>query len=378
MSRLAGRARAPLLALLLAATAAPLAGQRSAPAVHPGDAKLYVGTYKNILVIDEATSRVEHEIEVRNGIPATMVLSASGEHFYVLNTLYETIEVIDLATRSTIGQLTLSSGNRKVRIWGYNVDPQERYAVLAVKAYTKRPDRFEVSEPMLLRYDLQQNAVVDTIPWPRGVPSGRTRILFSRDGESLYLFANEVVVLETENFTEVERWPYEDALGADVGRFSYGFPDQPYEEPGYFTGLFRTTDPSQNRALMGVARVNLDEREVEFRALGPSENVTFSLAPGGARAYGIYRNLGNSYFWTFDLQGNRVIPGERFPGWNRMLMMTSSNGKVLYVYNAGNTIDLYEAETQRFIRRIDLDYDILTGLFFVLPANARASTTTSR
>ena len=33
-----------------------------------------------------------------------------------------------------------------------------------------------------------------------------------------------------------------------------------------------------------------------------------------------------------------------------MSLKTSTNGKVLYIYNAGNTIDLYEADTFKFMK----------------------------
>lgn len=366
--------RALLLAaaLALAAAPSPLAGQRGAAAVHPGNAKLYIGTYRNILVIDEATSSVEGEIDLRTGMPRSMVLSADRERFYVLNTLYEHVEVVDIASRTSTRQFTLSSGNRKVRIWGFNVDPAERYAILAVKTYTKLPDRFEVSDPILLRYDLQQGAVTDTIPWPRGAPNERTRFLFSPDGESLYLFGEEIIVLETEGFTEVDRWPYAEALGTGIGRFEFGFPEQTYEEPGYFTGLFTFRHPNQNRRLMGVARVNLAERDVEFFTLGPSESVSFALAPGAERAYGLHQEVGNYQFWTFDLEGRRVERRERFRGRPRMSLLPSSNGRVLYVYNAGNTIDLYEADSYRHLRTLDLGVDTSTGLFVIPPQGGSA------
>jgi hypothetical protein len=46
---------------------------------------------------------------------------------------------------------------------------------------------------------------------------------------------------------------------------------------------------------------------------------------------------------------------------------TSSNVKVLHIYNAGNTIDLYDAETFKFMRTITLDSDVTSDLF-VVPA----------
>jgi hypothetical protein len=49
-----------------------------------------------------------------------------------------------------------------------------------------------------------------------------------------------------------------------------------------------------------------------------------------------------------------------------MSLKTSSNGKLLYIYNAGNTIDLFEAATYKYLRTIDLDGDVTTA-FYVVP-----------
>ena len=37
-----------------------------------------------------------------------------------------------------------------------------------------------------------------------------------------------------------------------------------------------------------------------------------------------------------------------------MSLKTSSNGQVLYIYNAGATIDLYDAATYKFMKAIQL------------------------
>jgi len=50
-----------------------------------------------------------------------------------------------------------------------------------------------------------------------------------------------------------------------------------------------------------------------------------------------------------------------------MGLKVSSNGKVLYIYVAGNTIDLYDAETYQYLRTITLDGD-QTSELFVLPS----------
>jgi hypothetical protein len=53
-----------------------------------------------------------------------------------------------------------------------------------------------------------------------------------------------------------------------------------------------------------------------------------------------------------------------------MELKTSSNGRILYIYEAGNTIDLYDAATYRHLRTIALDADMATDLYVMPPAGS--------
>ena len=116
---------------------------------------------------------------------------------------------------------------------------------------------------------------------------------------------------------------------------------------------------------MGIARVNLADREFDFFTLGPSRGVSFRLAPGGRKGYGLVQQIGNYEFWTFDLEGRRVENRQRFAGRPRMSLEVSSNGELLYIYNAGATIDVYDADTYEFLRTVAYDADMTS--FIMIP-----------
>lgn len=117
---------------------------------------------------------------------------------------------------------------------------------------------------------------------------------------------------------------------------------------------------------MGIARINLAERDIDFYTLGPFERISsFSVAPGRQKAYGLLNQIGHYELWTFDLAGRRLEHRQVIDGRPRMALRPSSNGQILYVYRAGNTIDLYEAATYRYLRTITLDGDMTA--FFVVP-----------
>jgi YVTN family beta-propeller protein len=342
----------------------PLAAQEASG----GSGTIYVGNYANsIYVVDEATLAVRDTIKVSIGIPLGIGLSHDWERFYVLDVRFERVEVIERATGRSLDTFTLSEGNKKVLIVGLNVDPRDRFAVLLTKTSTKHADRFEIGEPTLLRYDLRTHAVTDTIPWPEGKPREFAQILFSPDGRLMYFFSDDVLIYDAETLKQVDRWDLSQALDEGMGRFSFGFPTDIFEEPGFYTGLFRITDPVQNRRLMGVARVDLVRKDVEFYTLGPSEPVSFALAPDRRRAYGLRREVGNYEFWTFDLAGRRVAERARFEGRPRMGLTPSSNGRVLYIHTAGSTIDLYDSATFRHLRTVDLGAD-MTDFVLVPPS----------
>ena len=182
----------------------------------------------------------------------------------------------------------------------------------------------------------------------------------------MYMFGEDILIYDTKDFKEVDKWEISRPIEDGFGRINFGGLDDTNEDPGFFTGLFQVQDPVQHRRIMGVARVNLPQKSVDFYALGPAIGVNFALAPGRKWGYGIHSEVGRYEFWSFDLADRKLDRRQEFQGRPRMSLRVSSNGKVLYIYQAGNTIDLYDAATFKYMRTITLDTDTTTGLY-VLP-----------
>jgi len=356
------------LAVTLATALSGVVSAQAPPDLIGGTGTIYVGAYPNrIFVIDEATEQVVEEITMTlDGPPSALILSEDGTRFYLRDRTYEQIEVIDVAARRSIDTLTLSDGTTKVRIRSFRVAPDHAYIILLTDAATKLVDRFEIAPRTLVQVDLETHEVMREIAWPDDEERISVNMVFSPGGDLLYLFGQEIIVLDTDDFEEVERWQLSQLDEAGLGRFDFGFRVDVNEEPGFFSGVFRVQDPVQNRSLMGIARINLAERDVDFYTLGPAERVSsFSVAPGRQKAYGLLEQIGHNEFWTFDLAGRRLENRQVFDGRPRMRLSPSTNGQILYVYGAGSTIDLYEAATYRYLRTITLDGDMRT--IFVVP-----------
>lgn len=357
------------------------AAQKKAPPerLTGGNGTLYLGVFPDrILVIDEATEKIAGEIKTRSGIPRRMALSEDHSRFYVTNANMQDIEVVDIPSRQVIDSFNLNEGEKKNRIRNLQADPMNRFLITLVKSATKLSDRFEIGAPTLLQYDLKDHKVLRSIPWPKGEEREFANMRFSPDGKLLYFFSEDVLIYDTAEFKQIDKWELSRPLEEGFGRINFNSMDDTHEERGFFTGIFTVQDAVQHRRVMGIARVNLLQKSVDFYTLGPATGVSFSLAPGRKRAYGLHQEIGRYEFWTFDLESRKLHGKTEFQGRPRMALKTSSNGKVLYVYEAGNTIDLYDAATYAYLRTITLDADMTTDLYVMAPAQRGTSTTGQR
>jgi hypothetical protein len=363
---------------LIAAVAIAAAAPAPPPStITPGNGTLYLGAYSgHITAIDEASGSVSTRIPLKNGLPWAMRLSADRSRFYVQSANQERFEIVDLATRQTLDTFTLSEGNRQVRPLAYEVDPKQQYLVMIARTATKQPDRFEISAPEFIQYDLKEHKVVRTVPWTADAEPGyyAVNLRFSPNGKYLYVFAHEILILDATTLQQVDSWNLSLPNESGLNRFDAGSLDEYYDEPGHVNGLFTMKDRVQNRKLLVIGRMDLSAKNLEFFPLGPapeSGDLSFAIAADRKRGFILREEIGEFELWTVDMAAKRVQSKVSFAGRPRMAIRSSSNGQVLYIYEAGNTIDLYAADGFKFLRRIALDADMMYGTFYVVPAGAR-------
>ena len=118
----------------------------------------------------------------------------------------------------------LSEGDKKVRIMSFEADPANRRMVLLSKTTTRHADRFEIGAPTLVLYDLEAHKVLRTIDWPKKEEREFANMLFSPDGKLLYFFSDDVLIYDTTDFKEVDKWelsqPIEPGLPISASLFT--------------------------------------------------------------------------------------------------------------------------------------------------------------
>ena len=86
---------------------------------------------------------------------------------------------------------------------------------------TKLVDRWEIGPPTIQQYDLTTHQFTRTIPWPKGDERENVNMRLGPDGKHLFIFGDEVTVLETD---QLHRGGVVAVRGADRARAR---PDQP-------------------------------------------------------------------------------------------------------------------------------------------------------
>jgi DNA-binding beta-propeller fold protein YncE len=340
-----------------------------------GPALIYLGTWPDkILILDEVKEQVVDEIKLQTGPPLQMVLSQDKKKLFVLTTKMG-LEVVDLATRKVTNHFLLAEGNRRLMFLGGAPDPSGRYIYTTVRVAIKEIDRFKVEKAKFAVIDLEEKKITKTFDFPKEYDQGfgfLASYKVSPDGKLLYVFKEDVLIFDLSNFKQVDKIELSKPLYPGAFPLRIGGDEDPNEEPGFVTSVFNATDPVVRRQIFGIARINLTTKAVDFTPIGPAGPMRgLLLTPDRKTGYTVaFSGQGGTRrteFWVFDVQARKVIKRLEFESRSRFNFAVSGNGKRLYVYGAGPTIEIYDAGTLKLEKTITLEGDAITQMLVLRP-----------
>jgi DNA-binding beta-propeller fold protein YncE len=350
----------------------PVSGQKAG-------GTLYIGTWpRQVLVIDEAAGKVVDQIQLQTGTPQSLTLSYDKKKIYA-TTWNSGVEVIDLATRKVISHFVLNEGERNVRMRGFAPDPTDQLLYATINTAVKKIDRFEIEKPKFAVIDLAQKKISKTFDFPKehDTPFGfMAGYRVSPDGKLLYVFKEDVLIFDLKDFKQVDKIELSKPQHPGSFPIRIGPGDDPNEEPGVVTSVFNTTDPVVRRRIFGIARLDLASRNLDFTPVGPAVTgmTGLRLTPDRKTGYTV-AYLGGSpseptrrtEFWVFDIAARKLTRKHEFESRSRFNFAVSSDGKQLYIYGAGPTIEVYDAETFKLQRVMTFEGDMTTGMLVLRP-----------
>jgi hypothetical protein len=346
---------------------------------------IFAGAYPNlVLVIDEAQGKVTDRIPLTTGLPRSLRLSYDRKSIIVSTNDHNGFEVLDLATHKITSHFVLDDATHRYRINGGAPDPQGKLLYASATEITKQVDRYEIGKPKYTIIDMAQQKIVKTVDEPEeggrggrggggggggGGGRGGGGFEVSPDGKYLYQFGSTITVLNSSDFSVVERI---ELSQPDVENPGLGGLLEAISQPGEHVAVFNYSDPIIHNRVFGLARFDLNTRKFDFTPIGPAPvaMANLQITPDKKMGYTVITNgtLGNKRceFWGIDLGNSKLARIGEVPCRSRYSFGISSDGKKLYMYGAGFEIDVYDAVTFQHEATWDLGND-MTGSMVVLP-----------
>jgi DNA-binding beta-propeller fold protein YncE len=361
----------------------------------------YIGTLDHkLLIIDEDQDAVVGEIQL-GGTPRTVALSADQKQLYIINTRM-TIEIVDLATRKVTGTIDLTDEHTQARVtavarnWfngegaqarfsGIAVDPNGRYLYSTLRMIRKDKNEYHLDAPKFVVIDLNSKAVAKTFDFPKEYDTGfgfRATFKVSPDGKYLYVFDDDIMIMDLSSFTIVDRIPLAKPPypGASPYRLAAG--DDPYDGATSVTSLFVSVDPIVHKGTLGLASLDMTTRKVTYTPIGADlPMIGFMVAPGKRLAYSVMYTgaAGNrtTEWWTWDLQTHRVINRAPLEARTTFSFGISGDGTKLYLYGSGSTLEIFNAQTLKSEKLLFLNKDLTTRIVTLAREPDATTATTS-
>lgn len=336
---------------------------------------MFLGGYPSqLMVIDDATGKVQQEINLATGLPTSMRLSDDKKTLYVTTITTSGIEVVDVATRKVTNSFSLNTPTTRYRFNGGVADPAGRYFYMLGTQIDKGADLYRISKSKIMVVDLQSHEVVRSAELDPDDQkfSYRGNLMMSPDGKTLYIFRDKVLVVNTADLKTVDHIDLAKPDLPGMQDISFGGGLDRYETPGQYVSLFNTEDPYIHNKVFGIARFDLSSRQFAYVPIGPAPASMSGLqvTPDGKDGYTVAVNgdLGSQRceFWHFDLATNTALDKSEFPCRRRFYFSMSGDGKRLFIYGAGFDIAVYDAKTLKPVTDWELTHDItMSGMAIV-------------
>ena len=341
---------------------------------------LFLPAYPNaLLVFDEGQGKVVDRIPLTTGTPRAMRLSQDRKTIYVTTIDHNGLEVIDVATHKVTNHFVLNTATKQFRMRGGAASPDGRLFYTVTKEIDKFPEHYEVGNAKYTVISLAEQKIVKTVDIPREdafaneAGFGRTPFEVSPDGKFLYQFGAKISVFNADDFKLIDRIDLAQPDFPGMERIRFGSDLDLIGQPGRHISIFNSADPIVHNKVFGIARFDLETRQMDFDPIGPAPGgmAGLQVTPDKKFAYTVVTNgvLGNKRceFWAFDLSSDRITQTAEVPCRARFSFGMGSDGKKLYIYGAGFEIEVYDAATLRYERTWDLNTDITPAGFVVLP-----------
>ena len=352
---------------------------------------MYIGTLdRKLLVIDENKEEVVGQIQL-GGIPRSTVLSADRKKLHVFTTQM-LLETVDLETRKVVSSFSLADprsrprmqasapdrlllgGGGNARYSGLAIDPTGRYLYTTMKVAVKDIDQYHVEPPQFVVIDLRDKKIAKSWPFPQDLNQGfgfEATYKVSADGKLLYVFQDDILIFDLSTFKQVDKIPLAQPPYPGMSPYRLAANEDTMDDPNTVTSIFTSVDQVVHKGTLGMASINLNTRKVDYVPIGPLlPMMGFQLSPDRKTGYSVMPKIGiganrETEWWVWDIPTHTVIKKKTFESRPTFRFSVGGDGKRLYLYGAGSSLEIWDAATLDSKKLLFLNKDTTTNLITV-------------
>jgi DNA-binding beta-propeller fold protein YncE len=315
---------------------------------------------RSLLIFDGGRDEIVGEIQTRGRNPRELVSSPDGNWVYTITESRTQVEAVNLRTRTVERVFNLAPPGYRLTIFGMTLSRLGDCLYLHVKPVRELQDEYKLDPPQIWSLDLQTGKTLKVAEVPQGVAA----LVVTGDGR-IVASGRDLYYIDVNQGRIVSTFPLATIHKPDQGPLDMlAFFVQP-ERGRILSVPYYTTDPITGRDMYGIGNLDLETGKVDLVDLGRPPIPLYStvVSPDRKRAYGVLVQL-----VSVDLQDRKLLKVVDV-GHTCYIVNISRNGKKVYVSGASHFIHVYDAETLKLLKTLDLPGDA-SITFLALPPKA--------
>lgn len=331
-----------VLALLLVA---PLAYGQSAPS---GDVFMIGAHPHELVVIDSSRDEIAAQIPTRGRAPKEVVPAPDGVHVFVTSEVRQQIEVINWKTHKVEDVIDLAAPGTRLNIFGVAVSRKGDRLFLHVKQTRLLPDEYQVLPPEIWWVDLRTHQKHTILTAPEGVVC----LLAPADENRLIAWGRDLYYIDLTQNRITSIVPLMTRSTPSAGPLNTLPFFLQFEQSGILSMPYYTNDPITKKDIMGLANLDVNTGKLDLIELGaPIPLYSCVVTPDRKRAYCVMNQI-----VEVDLEKKQIVSVQDLKRTTYVINITH-DGKKLYLPSAGPFVGIYDAETLRMLKQIELPGD---------------------
>jgi hypothetical protein len=302
------------------------------------DAFYYIG-YGIVQVVDGDSDAIVADIPVDGWLRETE-FSADKKFLFAVAKRH-LIHKIDLAMERVVSTIDVAGGGWDRFIYGFDLAPDGKTAFVNLLSRTTRSGEAVVAVPRLAQIDLANGRILRSIE----IPWSSAMLVSVKNASNIYVIGKDIVKIDVsgEEMKLIDTYPMFEKQWNILPLW-----DNSKENGGVFIANYYTPE------IMGLVSIDTTSGEITDTPLDGVPVFAYSVirSPDKKKVYAVMDEL-----TVIDLETRSYEAVQPIPEGTNDAINVSSDGKKIYVAGGGSTTTVYDAQSLKRIKVLQMETD---------------------